>query len=557
MFPKICQLKQLIDGVLMGLLAVERMDHLGLVAGVIKDLGIIEAIDSRIGRDGDEKISCGEALAAMILNGLGFSDRPLTLAPQFFDNAPTALLLGPHADAAHFNRFKLGRALDDVHSYGCDLLFSELALSACKKEGVDTRFRHLDSTTFSLSGEYLPDADVKAVTITHGHSKDHRPDLKQVVLELMSSQDGRVPMISKSWDGNTSDNEIFKERSKALVEEFKKAKEKQYLIADSKLYTQSNAKNLAELPFVTRIPESINLVQNYIHRALTEESLWEVISETRKIKVFEVEHYEIKQRWCVVYSKGANDRSKVNVGRTIKKEKEAIDKELFHLAAQRFSCEPDARKELEKISKKWKSFTPENIEATTVNKHQGRGRPKAAAEPSQVLYKISATAKQIEGVSDERIEQGSCYVVGSNIHETELNSKEIVENYGGQDSVEGGFRFLKDPVFFASSLFVKKPSRVQGLLMVMTLSLLVYSIAERRLRKMLLETETTIPNQIKKETSKPTLRWVFQLFTGINRVKVSINGVESYIWHGLTDLRKKIISLLGDAVMEIYGLNQT
>lgn len=447
--------------------------------------------------------------------------------------------------------------MDDVHGYGCDLLFSELAMSACKKDGVETRFRHLDSTSFSLNGEYLPDLDVEAVTITHGHSKDHRPDLKQVVLELMSTQDGRVPLISKSWDGNTSDNEIFRERAKAIVDGFKNGADKHYLIADSKLYSESNAKNLLELPFITRVPESINLVQDYINRALTEDSSWEIISESRKIKVFELEHYEIKQRWCVVYSKGANERSKVSISRNISKEQVAIDKELFHLAAQRFSCEPDARKELGKLSKKWKSFAPENIEVTMVNKHQGRGRPKATTEPSEVLYKISATAKAIDAISDERIERGSCYVVGTNIPEMELTSKEIVENYSGQDSVERGFRFLKDPVFFVSSLFVKKPSRVEGLLMVMTLALLVYSIAERRLRKKLLETETTLPNQIKKETANPTLRWVFQLLTGINRVKISINGVESYIWHGITDIRRKILSLLGDTVMEIYGLNQT
>lgn len=547
----------MIDEVFVDLLSVERMDHLGLIAGVIKDLGIVQSIDGRIGRHAEEKVSCGEAVAAMIVNGLGFSDKPLTLAPHFFDNAPTALLLGPHAEPAHFNRFKLGRALDDVHGYGCDLLFSELAMSACKKEGVDTRFRHLDSSSFSLNGEYLPDLDVEAVTITHGHSKDNRPDLKQVVLELMSTQDGRVPLISKSWDGNTSDNEIFRERAKAIVDEFKNGADKHYLIADSKLYSESNAKNLLDLPFITRVPETINLVQDYINRALTEDSSWEVISESRKIKVFELEHYGIKQRWCVVYSKGANERSKVSNSRNISKEQVAIDKELFHLAAQRFSCEPDARKELEKLSKKWKSFTPENIEVTAVSKHQGRGRPKATSEPIEVLYKISATAKAIEAISDERIERGSCYVVGTNIPEMELTSKKIVENYSGQDSVERGFRFLKDPVFFVSSLFVKKPSRIEGLLMVMTLALLVYSIAERRLRKKLLETETTLPNQIKKETASPTLRWVFQLLTGINRVKISINGVESYIWHGITDIRRKILSLLGDTVMEIYGLNQT
>jgi len=373
----------------------------------------------------------------------------------------------------------------------------------------------------------------------------------------MSTQNGRVPLISKSWDGNTSDNEIFRERAKAIVDEFKNGADKHYLIADSKLYSESYAKNLLEVHFITRVPESINLVQDHVSRALTDDSVWEVISESRKIKVFEVDHYGIKQRWCVVYSKGANERSKVNVIRNISKEQGAIDKELFHLAAQRFSCEPDARKELDKLSKKWKSFTTENIKVTTVHKHQGRGGPKATAEPSEILYTISVTAKAMEARSDGRIQRGSCYVVGTNIPVADLTSKEIVENYSGQDSVERGFRFLKDPVFFVSSLFVKKPSPVQRLLMVMTLSLLVYSIAERRLRKKLLDTETTLPNQIKKETANPNLRWVFQLLTGINRIKVSINVVESYMWHGLTDIRRKILSLLGDAVMEIYGINQT
>ena len=83
----------------MDLIAVERLDHQGVVAGVIKDLGLIQAIDQRIDRHEDEKISCGEAVAGMIINGLGFSDRPLTLAPQFFDNCPLELLFRVNAKA--------------------------------------------------------------------------------------------------------------------------------------------------------------------------------------------------------------------------------------------------------------------------------------------------------------------------------------------------------------------------------------------------------------------------------------------------------------------------
>ena len=124
----------------MDVVTVERLDHLGIIAGVIKDLGIIEMIDARIQPDDQEDITTGEAVAGMILNGLGFSDRPLSLTPQFFANKPVALLFREGVSAEHFNRFKLGRSLDKAFSYGCDTLFSEVALAVCQQEGIALTF---------------------------------------------------------------------------------------------------------------------------------------------------------------------------------------------------------------------------------------------------------------------------------------------------------------------------------------------------------------------------------------------------------------------------------
>src|SRR5438093_6286731 len=196
----------------MDTVTVERLDHLGIIAGVIKDLGIIEMIDTRIVPDDQEDITTGEAVAGMILNGLGFSDRPLSLTPQFFANKPVALLFREGVSADHFNRFKLGRSLGKVFSYGCDLLFSDIAHPVCRQEGIDLRFNSLDTTSFSLTGAYEPETDTQAMAIIHGYSKDHRPDFKQAVLALMVSQDGGVPLLSQSWDGNASENIVCKER---------------------------------------------------------------------------------------------------------------------------------------------------------------------------------------------------------------------------------------------------------------------------------------------------------------------------------------------------------
>ena len=70
---------------------VERLDHLGVMASVIKDLGLIDMINARLMPDDQEVITPGEAMAGMILNGLGFANRPLSLTPQFFASKPLDL----------------------------------------------------------------------------------------------------------------------------------------------------------------------------------------------------------------------------------------------------------------------------------------------------------------------------------------------------------------------------------------------------------------------------------------------------------------------------------
>ena len=95
---------------------VERLDHLGLIAAVINDLGLVSLLDTRLKPDDQEAITPGEAVKGMILNGLGFANRPLSLSPQFFANTPLDLLFRPDVTAEMFNRFKLGRTLDEVHT---------------------------------------------------------------------------------------------------------------------------------------------------------------------------------------------------------------------------------------------------------------------------------------------------------------------------------------------------------------------------------------------------------------------------------------------------------
>jgi transposase len=541
----------------MNVARVERLDHLGIVAGVIHDLGIIEMIDSRIEPDEREEISTGEAIAGMILNSLGFSNRPISLTPQFFENKPMALLFRDGVSSDSFNRFKLGRSLDDAFSYGCDMLFSEIALSVCQQEVIDLRFNCLDTTSFSLTGEYISDSDQHAIAVTYGYSKDHRPDLKQAVLELMVSQDGGVPFLSKSWDGNASDNAIFKERSAALLKEFAASPSPRYLIADSKVYTKKNAPNLACLPFITRIPGSLNDVDQVIGQALSSDQ-WQPVDDESSCSYHRVDlcHYGIQQRWLVVCSEAGIHRASKTLAKAQSKEYEKANKQLFHLQAQRFDSTKAAHKALDAIVQKLRYHKLESSTLTQHKKYERRGKPTADTPVKAILWQIEATVTTAaDDIITQEQRRKACFVLGTSIPDAELSDLEVLAGYKGQGAVERGFRFLKAPEFFVSSLFVKKPSRMVGLLMVMTLALLVYSVAQRRMRKRLEITGETIPNQINQPTSRPTLRWVFQLLEGIHQVSLDVDGQVTSVMEGITELRGKILQLFGKKVSQIYYIS--
>ena len=267
------------------------------------------------------------------------------------------------------------------------MLFSEIAVSVCQQEGIDLRFNCLDTTSFSVTGEYVPDSDEHAILVTHGHSKDHRPDLKQAVLELMVSQDGGVPLVSKSWDGNASDNNVFKERSAALLKEFAASCGPRYLIADSKLYTKKNAPNLARLPFITRIPGSVKDVQQVIKQALASDQWHPVDAESSYHRV-DLCHYGIEQRWLVVCSEGSSNRASRTVAKAQSKEYEKVNKQLFHLQAQRFDSQKSAGAALEEIVQKLRYHKLESSTITRHVKYARHGKPTADTPIKAILWQI-------------------------------------------------------------------------------------------------------------------------------------------------------------------------
>lgn len=527
---------------------IERLDHLPVIAGIIREIGLIEKIDARIKPHEDEIATTGQAIAALIICGMGFLQKPLSLTPQFFENHPVGFLLGDESlEAKHFNHFKLGRELEHLHAYGIEQLFAELSIEIFTEQKLDQRTAHIDTTSFSFQGQYETDEEDAVVKITHGYSKDHRPDLKQMVLEMAVSNEG-IPLLCAPWSGNANDSHIFHERLKKLTQSLENPP---LVIWDSKGYSQRNNEWFQHLNFVSRVPATYRAHDELIKQAI-DDGEWTVLDETEQRYWQEFKQQD--ERWIVVHSRASRERSEKNLERQIPKEEASLANKLKALKRKSFACEADARQAAKDIFTKAKYHTVSEIKVEAKEKHSGPGRPKKDSTKALDHWRVG----HAEITKDEQkllflSEEEACYIVVTN--HPDMAAGDVIKAYSEQSKVERGFRFLKDPQFFTSSMFLKKPERVQGLLMVMTLALMVYSIAERKLRKSLAENNETLPNQIKQATATPTLRWVFQLLSGIHRVHLEIPGQEKQcLMEGLNEVKTKAIKQLGGFVCKYYQI---
>lgn len=524
----------------------KNLDHLGIVSQICDNIGIVEAIDKMIPPDPSMKLSHGECVKLMVINGLGFTSRPLYLEAQFFSSRAVNRFLMKDCDAA-INDDRLRRTLDKLFSYGCDPLFASVASQAALRFGVSKKFRHLDSTSMQVHGEYEDREGIGLVTF--GYSKDHRPDLKQFMIYLMSSQDGDVPLLAKTVAGNTSDKELFRERLKELQGQIQ-AGEAVYFVADSALYTKTTIEDLSSrMKWVSRVPETLSEAKRITQYA----GPFEDLEPGYRGEEFKSEYGGVTQRWLLVYSEQAYMREEKTLKRQILKENEEKTRELNRWLRTDFDWENDAKEAILRWSKKLKYHCLGEIEIITKKMHQGKGRPKEGT-PMTYRYRLKTLLKEEPAKIDSILRTKGRFIIASNeLDKTLLTSKELLQNYKGQQSVERGFRFLKEPAFMTPAVYLKSQKRIIALAMVMCLCLLVYTIAQRYLRQRLEQARSCVPNQLGKATSTPTMRWIFELFEGVHLLIHKIQDKTEEIILNMNPIRRHVLAILGPPFEKIYA----
>jgi transposase len=325
------------------------------------------------------------------------------LFPQFFENKAVEQLLGKGIKVEHLNDDKIGRVMDKLFCEGLSEIFVDIVLKAIKKYQISTKQAHLDASSMCLSGQYKnqperlennPELESipQPIQIVKGYSRDHRPDLKQFVINLICSNDGDIPLYFEGGDGNQSDKAKFT----AIAKRFKKQVQfESILVADSALYSLQNINNLGAMSWLTRVPLSIKAAKELV-REISSSELVKSELDGYSWCVKESNYGGIAQRWLVVESAARKESDQEKLKKNINfeyREKTQKLKEICRSKYEHQSCLNQALKSLEK-SLKYHHLSEIEIKEVT----SSSSRKPENNKPQITQYKLSATlVKDLEG----------------------------------------------------------------------------------------------------------------------------------------------------------------
>ena len=533
-------------------MGIKNIDHLGIVAGIVDSIGLVEIINNYCGNLPDEKISSGQVVKAMILNGLGFVSSPLYMFSYFFKDKPCEYLIGKGVKAEYLNDDKLGRVLDKLFIKGLTDIFLAISLNVKEKFDISLKSSHLDSSSLHVHGEYnnsLPDVifDIntenvikapQAIEITYGYSRDHRPDLKQFIIELISSGDGDIPIFFEAASGNKSDSSNFPKIFSKYKEKIKDNDD--LMVADAALYNAKNINLLSGMKWLCRVPLTIGIAKELVSTLLSTDFIVSSLPGYHYCKRI-INYGGIEQRWLVVESSERKNSDLRKLEKRISKSKVNASNNLKKLLNSEFKSEQEAIQSVKNLNKKLKYHQIDNIEYK-ITKSKNKTEQKT-------FYQVNASISENINAIKMAYNSAGRFILATNILEEEsLSNDDMISEYKAQQSCERGFGFIKDPLFFADSIFLKSPERIEAMAMIMGLCLLVYTLAQRQIRKALSASKSTIKNQLGKAINNPTMRLIFQRFQSIHLVtyndEISISN-----W---TSEREYILSFLPDKCRYYY-----
>jgi transposase len=457
------------------------------------------------------------------------------------------------------------RALDDLFEADRASLLTRIILSVVKAYDVDLSQIHQDTTSVSVTGAYIHQSP-KALQLKRGHSKNHRPDLKQLVYELSVTRDGAIPVLFKSHDGNKTDDTLHWDNWQTLrgilgCSDF-------LYVADSKLCVSKTLMNIDRNQgrFITILPKTRAETAAFSDEMENSSVRWEnvdALKSSRKKKIIDVFEtatgiYQMREGFRIHWF-----RSSEKMRRDEEEREEKIDNAYQYLQdltdpvrKKKPKTEKTLRKKAESILLKCgvEEWLQIDIALEKVENFKQLSRGPASADT--VYRKTVHWIPHIKITRDENVIARAKLMDGifPLVTNTDLKAKDVLKAYKYQPTLEKRHALLKSGLLVAP-VFLKKNTRIEALMFVCFLGQLVCALLERQLRAAMkkhhLKQIEILPEE--RPSTHPTAQAVFRVFsTQAKRLLQSQDGAIVQVFtEPLTDIQKKILDLL-EISPEVY-----
>lgn len=505
----------------------------------LKRLDFVGVINKQV--KWDEKqvhLTPGQLALSVILSTFCSSRYPLSRICQHFNTMNTQLLFGNGVKASDLNDDSIARTLDKIYEAGAASLYSQLALTAFTTFSIPLGNLHADTSSHAFYGDYDcydEEADNDSTVITYGFSKEHRPDLKQIMIGNVVSSDG-VPLIHQSLNGNTADC-AWNEQAIVAVSELRKEKVREVVyIADAKLVTEPNLRLMHQhqVRFISRVPDNFCAkLTARAKKAAYEADAWidlgSIVDDKKHARyegISQKHHLGLEKVRLLIVKSSASCEGFMS---RLQKERDALERSIREIEQREFACEPDAKATAEVVKKqKHKGFFSVfyTLSSTTTQKRPVGNPGKNPKPPKEVLiWHVKFVICENSGAIEAAKKQAQSFVLITNIPSEEMDDQTLLWRYKQQYVVESGFRWLRQPSM-ASTIFLKRPERIEALMMLIHVALMIRSLMQQQVRlRVREEKHAPLIDLTGQKLTSPTADKILVLL--INHAVIT-NGCEHY-----------------------------
>jgi transposase len=451
---------------------------------------------------------------------------------------------------------KLGRALDRLFAADRATLQTRIVLAVINGFDVNMQRIHNDTTSVMVRGAY--DAqDPKAIQLKSGHSKERRPDLKQLVYSLCVSNDGAVPVHFKAYDGNQTDDGIHLEtwnRLRTLLQH-----PRFIYVADCKLCTEKNLRTIDGERgfFVTVVPKNRAEVATFTDAVLAGDVRWEEILRKRADrdkKAFDVIEcavgpYHLREGFSLYWYRSSQKKK-----RDVRDREERIERTIERLESldlrRMRGPKTDAaiRKRVDEIIAQYgaEEWVTVEIKWDAVEKFKAitRGKPTADTAFRRIIQHLPRLHVSTDAANIAR----SAAVDG--IFPLTTNTKEkpvdVFKIYKYQPRIEKRHALLKSTLEVAP-IWLKKNTRIEALMFLEFLGQMLAALIERELRQRMVENNVDLLCSLPegRPSKTPTIDQVLRLFENQNKHALYDGGrMIKQFADPLTPVQSQILQLL-------------